>query len=55
MTVRAQVAGELGRLLRVRALGQLAQNALLYALLIAVVEHTDSSFYTGLLLSLIHI
>jgi len=53
MTVRAQVAGELGRLLRVRALGQLAQNALLYALLIAVVEHTDSSFYTGLLVAVL--
>ncbi len=43
----------LGRLLQVRALGQLAQNALLYALLIAVVERTDSSFYTGLLVAVV--
>ncbi|HXG42486.1 MAG TPA: MFS transporter, partial [Dehalococcoidia bacterium] len=51
--VQAPAAGELGRLLRVRALGQLAQNALLYALLIAVVERTDSSFYTGLLVAVL--
>jgi len=51
--VPGQATGELGRLLQVRALGQVAQNALLYALLIAVVERTDSSFYTGLLVAVL--
>lgn len=53
MSGGAGTTGALGRLLQVRTLGQLAQNALLYALLIVVVERTGSSFYTGLLVAVV--
>jgi len=37
------------RLLQARAVGQVAQNALLYTLLLVVVERTGSSFFTALM------
>src|SRR3990172_6084018 len=39
------------RLLEARAVGQIGQNAMLFTLLILIVDETDSSFYTTLLVA----